>query len=48
MEGFYELDAMTFSSWRIDSLKVDGCAADPNIMNLTYPYFSQVLNATGI
>lgn len=37
MEGYFELDAKTFASWEIDFLKVDGCYADPNKMNQTYP-----------
>eukprot|EP00747_Dinoflagellata_sp_TGD_P205929 gnl/TRDRNA2_/TRDRNA2_79668_c1_seq1.p1 gnl/TRDRNA2_/TRDRNA2_79668_c1~~gnl/TRDRNA2_/TRDRNA2_79668_c1_seq1.p1 ORF type:complete len:296 (-),score=53.70 gnl/TRDRNA2_/TRDRNA2_79668_c1_seq1:133-990(-) len=31
----------------IDSLKVDGCNADPAVMNITYPKLGAALNATG-
>jgi hypothetical protein len=43
----YEADALSFASWGVDALKVDGCYQDPAIMNVTYPALSRALNATG-
>lgn len=40
-------DIKLFASWAIDSLKVDGCNAEPAPMNVTYPILSKVLNGTG-
>lgn len=31
--GHLEIDAATFASWDVDSLKVDGCNADPKSMD---------------
>lgn len=43
----YQRDVQLLASWGVDSLKADGCYADPAIMNVTYPLLSQALNATG-
>ena len=43
----YISDVNQLASWGIDSLKVDGCNADPTTMNITYPKLSKALNATG-
>ncbi|XP_075584605.1 alpha-N-acetylgalactosaminidase-like [Dermatophagoides farinae] len=37
------IDAETFSEWSIDSLKLDGCYADTNKFNLTYPEYTLAL-----
>eukprot|EP01102_Stenamoeba_stenopodia_P004982 TRINITY_DN15485_c0_g1_i1.p1 TRINITY_DN15485_c0_g1~~TRINITY_DN15485_c0_g1_i1.p1 ORF type:complete len:449 (+),score=58.88 TRINITY_DN15485_c0_g1_i1:71-1348(+) len=44
--GYYELDAQTFASWGIDSLKVDGCYADSSDYATLYPEFGAQLLAT--
>jgi hypothetical protein len=40
-------DVETFASWGVDSIKVDGCAADKNTFNVTYPKLGRFLNASG-
>jgi len=42
-----EVDANTFASWDIDSVKVDGCNSNTSTMNYAYPRFGDYLNATG-
>lgn len=36
-------DAEAMASWGITSLKVDGCNADPKLMNITYPKLATAL-----
>lgn len=45
--GYLESDIEKFVEWEIDSLKVDGCYADPASMGEAYKNLSQVLNRTG-
>ncbi|CAL4063341.1 unnamed protein product, partial [Meganyctiphanes norvegica] len=42
-----ELDANTFAEWDVDYVKLDGCYADPHIMDEGYPEFGGYLNKTG-
>lgn len=42
-----ELDANTFGRWQIDYVKLDGCYADLHDMDVGYPEFGRLLNATG-
>jgi len=44
---YMKIDAQTFASWGIDSLKVDGCNTHVEDMNAGYPAFGQYLNKTG-
>jgi alpha-N-acetylgalactosaminidase len=46
-QGHAEQDARKLAEWEVDSIKVDGCNADPNIFNHTYPEFGAALNRTG-
>ena len=41
------IDAETFSEWKIDSVKVDGCYADPKKFNITYVEYSKALSQVG-
>jgi len=43
----YIADVATFKEWQVDALKVDGCYADPAVMNITYPALSAAINASG-
>lgn len=43
----FHLDAATFAEWQVDSLKFDGCFADPKQYDTHYPLMGQALNATG-
>nr|XP_027197983.1 alpha-N-acetylgalactosaminidase-like isoform X1 [Dermatophagoides pteronyssinus]XP_027197984.1 alpha-N-acetylgalactosaminidase-like isoform X2 [Dermatophagoides pteronyssinus] len=38
------IDAETFSDWKIDSIKVDGCYADNKQFNITYVEYSKALS----
>ena len=42
-----EIDAKTFAEWGVDSVKVDGCNSNSSTMNMAYPRFGRMLNATG-
>ncbi|XP_069130858.1 alpha-N-acetylgalactosaminidase-like isoform X1 [Argopecten irradians] len=44
---YMELDAATFASWGIDSLKLDGCYTDTADIPIGYPIMEQFLNLTG-
>jgi len=44
---FIELDAFTYADWGIDSLKVDGCYADPHDFDTLYSRLGAALNMTG-
>jgi hypothetical protein len=45
---YIDIDAKTFASWEIDSLKVDGCNIEPDErMNSLYYKLSEALNQTG-
>ena len=46
-EPQYVKDIKALAAAGIDSLKVDGCNADPRVMNITYPKLGDALNATG-
>ena len=46
-KDFFDLDAKTFISWDIDSLKVDGCFMKPEDMDPLYGKLGDALNATG-
>ncbi|KAF4704360.1 hypothetical protein FOZ62_022792 [Perkinsus olseni] len=46
LEGHFEQDINTFAEWGIDSLKVDGCYADPTVFGKSYPELGRILNAT--
>ena len=46
-EPQYVKDIKALAAAGIDSLKVDGCNADPRVMNVTYPKLGDALNATG-
>ena len=46
-EPQYVKDVKMMAAAGIDSLKVDGCNADPAVMNITYPKLGAALNATG-
>ncbi|KAF4660217.1 hypothetical protein FOZ61_008279 [Perkinsus olseni] len=46
LEGHFEQDIKTFAEWGIDSLKVDGCYADPTAYGKLYPELGRILNAT--
>ena len=37
LAGYMKINVDLFASWGIDSLKVDGCNADPATMNISYP-----------
>ena len=41
------IDAETFSDWKIDSIKVDGCYADNKQFNITYVEYSKALSEVG-
>nr|XP_006011127.2 PREDICTED: alpha-N-acetylgalactosaminidase-like [Latimeria chalumnae] len=41
------LDAETFSEWKVDMLKLDGCYSNSSVKAEGYPRMSQALNATG-
>lgn len=44
---YFDIDAKTFASWNIDSLKVDGCNIKPDHwMDQQYYAFGKALNAT--
>lgn len=45
--AYLESDIEKFVEWEIDSLKVDGCYADPASMGEAYKNLSQILNKTG-
>lgn len=45
--GFQPLDAVTFASWDVDYVKLDGCYALPIDMDIGYPEFGRLLNGTG-
>lgn len=45
--NYFELDAETFASWGVDSLKVDGCYANSSDYKILYPKLGQALNSTG-
>ena len=47
LETNQEVDAKTFASWEVDSVKVDGCNSNSATMNAAYPRFGDFLNATG-
>ncbi|CAL8467558.1 g7096 [Coccomyxa elongata] len=47
MAGHLGRDAQTYADWGVDYLKVDGCYADPDSYNKTYPALGAALNATG-
>eukprot|EP00051_Salpingoeca_urceolata_P027621 m.482403 g.482403 ORF g.482403 m.482403 type:complete len:431 (-) comp22531_c0_seq1:419-1711(-) len=42
----WEKDLELMMSWKIDSLKVDGCYAVPATMNYTYPLLGKAMNAS--
>ncbi len=42
-----KVDAQTFAEWGVDYVKLDGCYADPKIMDQGYPEFGSYLNQTG-
>jgi len=44
---YLQIDADTFASWGVDSLKLDGCNVDVRKMNTGYPQMTKYLNATG-
>ncbi len=46
-KGYFDVDAQTFASWGIDSLKVDGCYASPADYPTDYPAFGHSLGASG-
>ena len=43
----FELDAMTFAEWGIDSLKLDGCFTNHSEYARLYPAMGTALNRTG-
>ena len=45
--GHIKIDAETFAEWGVDSLKLDGCHASPEIYETGYPNMSRALNSTG-
>jgi len=45
--GHMETDAQTFAEWEVDYVKLDGCYADINDMDVGYPEFGRLLNVTG-
>ena len=45
--NYFDIDAMTYAEWEVDSLKVDGCYIDPRIMGPKYEQFGDALNKTG-
>jgi len=45
--GHLEVDAQTFADWQVDYLKLDGCYAELDDMEIGYPQMGQYLNATG-
>ena len=45
--GHLSTDAQTFAEWGVDYIKVDGCYADTNTMDVGYPTLGKYLNATG-
>ncbi|VDP05943.1 unnamed protein product [Soboliphyme baturini] len=46
-KGHLKQDAMTFASWGIDMLKMDGCFSNTNEFDSAYPEMATYLNATG-
>lgn len=44
---FWFPDAATFASWDVDYVKLDGCYALPQDMDVGYPEFGMHLNGTG-
>ncbi|EIE24552.1 glycoside hydrolase, partial [Coccomyxa subellipsoidea C-169] len=47
MAAHLKQDAQTYADWGVDYLKVDGCYADTDTYNETYPELGVALNATG-
>lgn len=47
LTNFFMVDAETFSEWGIDSLKVDGCYADPSTFWWLYPRLGSAINMSG-
>lgn len=45
--GYLETDALTFASWDVDYVKLDGCYSHPSEMDRGYPEFGYHLNRTG-
>ncbi|CAL1263604.1 unnamed protein product [Larinioides sclopetarius] len=45
--GYFDVDAKTFAEWGIDMLKVDGCYAEPTVMDDLYPQITTALNQSG-
>ena len=45
--GYYYQDALTFSSWSVDYVKIDWCGSDLNNPEKQHTEFSQALNSTG-
>ncbi|KAF8790285.1 alpha-N-acetylgalactosaminidase-like [Argiope bruennichi] len=45
--GYFDVDAKTFADWGIDMLKVDGCYAEPTVMDDLYPQITVALNQSG-
>lgn len=46
-EDYTQIDAQTFSDWKVDSLKLDGCYQDSKLYNRTYPAFTAALSKVG-
>ncbi|XP_028671159.1 alpha-N-acetylgalactosaminidase isoform X2 [Erpetoichthys calabaricus] len=44
---YIETDALTFASWGVDMLKLDGCYSNATEQAEGYPLMSKALNATG-
>lgn len=42
-----KLDADTFAEWEVDYVKLDGCYAETESMDIGYPEFGKYLNQTG-
>ena len=47
LAGNFETDALTFASWGIDSIKVDGCYMEAASMKEAYADFGDALNKSG-
>ena len=46
-KGYETIDAQTFASWGVDSLKLDGCYATADDFATLYPLWTKLLNDTG-
>lgn len=46
-QDYTQIDARTFSDWKVDSLKLDGCYQNASLYSHTYPEFTRALSQVG-